>query len=197
MPDEIITNLYTSGGEFETEDGKEYRGLYHRYLTNEIYTESDWNPRTSKKLKPLIKKINKDTPYADLKRSLKTNFLQPVPVTINITQADRKTGYIPRYFLKKINELLFIEINEPYFKAWQNGRIDSNIFNGVEIRWYISGTVNDETQGVVRIKGVYTKNTEQIEYAERFLPGISSILTDPLQYYSDNTFDIPADINQR
>ena len=77
MPDEIITNLYTSGGEFETEDGKEYRGMYHRYLTNEIYTEANWDPRISKKLKPLIRKVNKDTPYADLKRNLKTSFLQP------------------------------------------------------------------------------------------------------------------------
>ena len=197
MPDEIITNLYTSGGEFETEDGKEYRGLYHRYLTNEIYTEADWNPRTSKKLKPLIKKVGKDTPYAELKRSLKTNFLQPVPVTINITQADRKIGYVSRYFLKKINELLFIEINELYFKAWQNNRIDSNVFTAVEIRWYVSGPVNDEIQGIVTVKGVRTKNTEQIAYAESRLPGISSILTDPLQYYSDNTFQIPVDINQR
>jgi hypothetical protein len=197
MPDEIITNLYTSGGEFETEDGKEYRGMYHRYLTNEIYTESNWDPRLSKKLKPLIRKINKDTPYADLKRNLKTNFLQPTPALINVSQADRKVGYVSRYFLKKINESLFIEIDALQFKAWQNGRIDPNSYFGVEIRWYVSGLVNDEKQGVVLIKGVYTKNTEQIAYAERFLPGISSILTDPLQYYADDTFIIPPDINQR
>lgn len=197
MPDEIIANLYTSGGEFETEDGKEYRGMYHRYLTNEIYTESNWDPRLSKKLKPLIRKINKDTPYADLKRNLKTNFLQPTPALINVSQADRKVGYVSRYFLKKINESLFIEIDALQFKAWQNGRIDPNSYFGVEIRWYVSGLVNDEKQGVVLIKGVYTKNTEQIAYAERFLPGISSILTDPLQYYADDTFIIPPDINQR
>ena len=197
MPDEIITNLYTSGGEFETEDGKEYRGMYHRYLTNEIYTEANWDPRLSKKLKPLIRKINKDTPYADLKRNLKTNFLQPTPALINVSQADRKVGYVSRYFLKKINESLFIEIDALQFKAWQNGRIDPNSYFGVEIRWYVSGLVNDEKQGVVLIKGVYTKNTEQIAYAERFLPGISSILTDPLQYYADDTFIIPPDINQR
>ena len=108
MPDEIITNLYTSGGEFETTDGKEYRGMYHRYLTNEIYTEANWDPRISKKLKPLIRKVNKDTPYADLKRNLKTSFLQPNPIVVNITQSDRKIGYITRYFLKKLNELLFV-----------------------------------------------------------------------------------------
>ena len=197
MPDEIITNLYTSGGEFETEDGKEYRGLYHRYLTNEIYTESDWNPKISKKLKPLIKRINKNTPYAELKRNLRTTYFQPNPIIVNISQSNKKIGYISRYFFKKINELLFTEVDSTQFKAWQSGQIDPNTYFGVQIIWYITGPVNDETQGVVRIKGVYTKNTEQIEYAERFLPGISSILTDPLQYYSDNTFDIPADINQR
>jgi hypothetical protein len=189
MPDEIITNLYTSGGEFETEDGNEYRGMYHRYLTNEIYTEANWDPRISKKLKPLIRKVNKDTPYSELKRNLKTSFLQPNPIVVSITQSDIKTGYIFRYFVKKLNEL--------QFKAWQNGRIDPNSYFGVQIRWYISGPVNDETQGVVTIKGVRTKNTEQIAYAQRFIPGISNVLTDPLQYYSDNTFKIPVDINQR
>ena len=197
MPDEIITNLYTSGGEFETEDGKEYRGMYHRYLTNEIYTEANWDPRLSKKLKSLIRKINKDTPYAELKRNLKTSFLQPTPALINVSQTDRKVGYISRYFLKKNNELLFIEIDALQFKAWQNGRIDPNSYFGVEIRWYVSGPVNDEKQGIVMVKGVRTKNTEQIAYAQRFLPGIDIILTDPLQYYSDNTFKIPVDINQR
>ena len=197
MPDEIITNLYTSGGEFETEDGNEYRGMYHRYLTNEIYTEANWDPRISKKLKPLIRKVNKDTPYSELKRNLKTSFLQPNPIVVSITQSDIKTGYISRYFVKKLNELLFVEIDELQFKAWQNGRIDPNSYFGVQIRWYISGPVNDETQGVVTIKGVRTKNTEQIAYAQRFIPGISNVLTDPLQYYSDNTFKIPVDINQR
>ena len=108
-----------------------------------------------------------------------------------------KTYFHGEVVLKKINELLFIEINELYFKAWQNNRIDSNVFTAVEIRWYISGPVNDETQGIVTVKGVRTKNTEQIAYAESRLPGISSILTDPLQYYSDNTFQIPVDINQK
>ena len=197
MPDEIITNLYTSGGEFETEDGNEYRGMYHRYLTNEIYTEANWDPRISKKLKPLIRKVNKDTPYSELKRNLKTSFLQPNPIVVSITQSDIKTGYISRYFFKKLNESLFVEIDELQFKAWQNGRIDPNSYFGVQIRWYISGPVNDETQGVVTIKGVRTKNTEQIAYAQRFIPGISNVLTDPLQYYSDNTFKIPVDINQR
>ncbi len=197
MPDEIITNLYTSGGEFETEDGKEYRGMYHRYLTNEIYTEANWDPKISKKLKPLIRKVNKDTPYTELKRNLKTSFLQPNAIVVRITQSDIKTGYISRYFFKKLNDSLFVEIDELQFKTWQNGRIDPNSYFGVQIRWYISGTVNDETQGVVTVKGVRTKNTEQIAYAERFVPGISNVLTDPLQYYSDNTFKIPVDINQR
>ena len=151
MPDEIITNLYTSGGEFETEDGNEYRGMYHRYLTNEIYTEANWDPRISKKLKPLIRKVNKDTPYTDLK-NLKINFLQPKPIIVNIKQSDRKTGYITRYFLKKINEMLFVEIDSLQFKAWQNSRIDPNVYYGVQIRWYISGPVNDEKQGVVTVK---------------------------------------------
>jgi hypothetical protein len=175
----FISDFETTAAELAIEKG------YHYVICGHIH-----EPK-------LIRKVNKDTPYSELKRNLKTSFLQPNPIVVSITQSDIKTGYISRYFVKKLNELLFVEIDELQFKAWQNGRIDPNSYFGVQIRWYISGPVNDETQGVVTVKGVRTKNTEQIAYAQRFIPGISNVLTDPLQYYSDNTFKIPVDINQR
>jgi hypothetical protein len=83
------------------------------------------------------------------------------------------------------------------YSAWLANQIDPYAYAAVSINWYINGNIEDEKNGLVIIKGVQTKNTEQIAYAETRLPGISSILTDPLQYYSDNTFQIPVDINQR
>ena len=47
---QITKNLYTTGSEWQTEDGVEYIGSYHTYITSETYTQSDWNEATSKKL---------------------------------------------------------------------------------------------------------------------------------------------------
>ena len=47
---EIENNLYTFGAEWMYESGVIYVGLYHKYSTGEVYTESVWNVQTSKKL---------------------------------------------------------------------------------------------------------------------------------------------------
>ena len=48
--DEITNNLYTSGMQYMLQDNTEYRGLYHTYLTGEVYTGATWDSKTSKKL---------------------------------------------------------------------------------------------------------------------------------------------------
>ncbi len=68
--DEIHNNLYTSGSEWMLEDNTEFKGLYHRYNTGEVYTEKMYIEGLSNKLiqfkqqdktniiyKKLIKKI--------------------------------------------------------------------------------------------------------------------------------------------
>ena len=50
---QIQKKLYTQGKEWmELENWGEYRGYYHKYITGEVFTESEWNPKTSKKLVP-------------------------------------------------------------------------------------------------------------------------------------------------
>jgi hypothetical protein len=50
-------------------------------------------------------------------------------------------------------------------------------------------------QNGVLAPGVVEKNFQEIRKAEMELPGISLILTNPIQYYSDSDFVIPKDIN--
>ena len=195
MPDEIIENLYTAGGEFETEDKVEYRGLYHRYITNEAYTGSTWNSKTSKKLVPLIQRITRDKTYETIKATLKTKYQTVKSAIPVITNDNRAAGKFNSYFFKKVNELVFIESNELQFNNWVSRNIDPNAFNAVKIEWTISGERLDTKRGPILIKGVISKNNDQITYAESVLPGIRVILNDPLQYYIDNTFIIPVDIN--
>jgi hypothetical protein len=195
-PEEIITNLYTPGGQFETEDGVEYKGPYHRYITNEIYTGAAWNPDTSRKLRLYVKRVPRDTEYEKLKPRLKTRFFKPQSAPVVISEADRKVGMIYRYLAQKINDRIITEINEFQFNAWQSQKIDPNLYACVKIEWYITGERDDQKKGISIQKGVVTKNLEQIRYAETVIPGIKTVLNNPLQFYSDNTFIIPVDINQ-
>ena len=196
LPEEIITNLYTYGEEFQTADGIEYKGLYHRYLTSEVYTQPLWNSKTSEKLFTYTKKQKRDTVYEQLKKDLKTKYN-----TINIaksspTPTDYNTSFISRYFLQQVNNLKIVEVDVIQFGDWSSGRIDPNLYNGIQITWYISGIVNDTYKGSTLVKGVRSKNIQQMQFANKTLPGITNLLSNPTQYYSDTDFVVPKDINK-
>lgn len=194
-PEEITTNLFTNGKEWQTEDGVEYRGSYHRYITKEVYTGAVWNAKTSKRLKPYISEITRDLTYASLKSRLRTKFIMPWQVTPVITTDDRAHGSINRYFIKKINDGVIFEIDNTQYEAHRSNVIDSNMFYTVKLIWYITGMVNDETAGAVVKQGVRTKNLTQIAYANQTMPGLSTLLTDPLQFYTDDNYKVPPAIN--
>jgi hypothetical protein len=195
MPEEITTNLYTTGGRFQTEDGVEYKGSYHQYITGEVYTGATWNVATSKRLVRLETTLPRDITYGKLKSKLRTKFVTPQSVNRTPSVSDYKTGYFDRYFLKKCNVLIFLEVDSLQYTAWQSGLIDSAAFNAVTFRWFISGNIEDTRTATSTQPGVRTKNITQIQYAQQQLPGISLVLTDPLQYYADADYSVPRDIN--
>jgi hypothetical protein len=195
MPEEITTNLYTTGGQFQTEDGVEYKGSYHRYITGEIYTGPSWNIKTSKRLVRLETTLPRDATYNKLKPLLRTKFITPQPVNRVPTAVEYKIGYFDRYILKKCNELTFIEVDALQYELWRIGRIDASAFSAVTFRWFISGNIEDTRGTMSDQPGVRTKNNIQIQYAQEQLPGITTVLTDPLQYYADVDYSVPRDIN--
>ncbi len=64
-----------------------------------------------------------------------------------------------------------------------------------QIKWYITGPKQDQFTAGATTKGVVTKNIEQINLAKVKLTGITKLLSDPLQYYTDSDFIAPTDIN--
>jgi hypothetical protein len=197
MPDEIISNLYTVGQEFQLADGTEYIGLYHRYTTNEVYTNAVWNSKTSVRLFPYVRVTKDARIYKTLKTELKTKFIPPQPYTCMVTNSDIANGYITRYFIKKVNESKIIEINESQYNLWNSSTIDRNLYDAIKLIWFITGDKTDKKIGTAVKKGVVTKNLSQIQYGKRKIPNLESILTDPLQYYTDTDFIVPVDINAR
>jgi hypothetical protein len=192
--DEITANLYTMGGEWMTTDDVEYKGLYHTYATGEIYTQGTWNQNTSVKLIPYERidpaaKIFKQLTNIDVKYDSIQTYV------VNVTEQNRLDGYISRYFIKKINETSITEIDSTQFNAWISGQIDNNVYVAVEIIWRITGNQTTQYVNGVQLPGVSESNLQRIQNAERVIPGISSKLSNPLEYYSDVTYNVPRDIN--
>jgi hypothetical protein len=197
--DEITTNLYTSGQELMTLDNKEYVGLYHTYTTGETYTEPSWKLGISKQLIPYAEQStgsNKNIIYQQLTNFANdAKYIAPKSVSPQIKKQDILNGSIRRFFLKKHNETNIIEINQVQYQQWQNGIIDTKLYDAVQLTWFITGNINDETiNGFVK-EGVASKNKKQLTLASKQFPLITSHLTNLTELYVDATFIVPADIN--
>ena len=193
--DEITNNLYTSGSELMSELGSNYIGLYHAYnSTGETYSGATWNPVTSIKLIPYTKPDPTLNAYKSLKKP-KTSFKNVETYKLTISEQNRFDGVVIRFFLKKVNETLFIEVSEQTWTDWQSNKIDRNLYEGVHLNWYITGPIEDTSSKGVFKPGVISRNKKQIAAAEFTLPGISKKLTNPLQFYTDTDFVVPRDIN--
>ena len=92
---QITKNLYTTGSEWQTEDGVEYIGSYHTYITSETYTQSDWNEATSKKLVKYEQANQNVVQYQKLK-NIALKFETPQSSIVRITNQDRLNGFITK-----------------------------------------------------------------------------------------------------
>ena len=125
-PEETITDQYTIGKEYMTQDRIEYIGLYHRYLTGEVYTQ----PVFSKQSRKLIKykeESNSSKLYRKNKSKLKTKFQTPVEHRIQITNEDIKNKSITRNILKNVSSKKLIEISDDNVKLYNKQKIDKNL----------------------------------------------------------------------
>ena len=194
---EITDNLYTSGLEWMLqENNTEYIGLYHQYLTGEVFTEATWNPNLSQKLIPYETKDSKTYIYTKLKPDIITKYVNANAIYVNITAEDRKTGYIYRYFIKRYDHKQAIETSEADYQKWLSSDIDPVLYQSVKIKWIITGQKQTTDINGIKTIGVYEQNSETIKNTEITMPGISATLSNPLQYYSDTDFIVPTDINQ-
>ena len=193
---EITTDLYTPGKQWMTTNNVEYIGLYHKYLTGEVYTKPQWQPDISVILIPYIDNIisNKNMPYSKLKPEIQLSRTSPTAHNVVATVNDYRRGLLQRFFIKKRNDNAIIEINKQQFDLWKSDEIDKKLYIAIEIAWYIAGPIHDITSGIT-VLGVATLNLQQIKLAAKTIPEIATYLTDPLQFYTDTEYTVPKDIN--
>tara|TARA_R110002153_G_scaffold24034_1_gene77060 strand:- start:495 stop:1118 length:624 start_codon:yes stop_codon:yes gene_type:complete len=193
--DEITNNLYAFNNELMYSNGVEYIGLYHKYTTGEIYSQPSWNRNTSRKL-ITYENLNTDRyKYKQLNPDINVTFQSLILKPVSITSSDISRGFVIRYFIQKQNSKNIIEIDQSQFDKWKASQIDNIMYNAIKLPWYISGQKTDSSNGPVKLLGVVTKNLNQIKLATKRMPGISSKLSNPLEYYTDVDFITPTDIN--
>ena len=170
----IQTNLYTAGGEYYIEGvTKDYVGYYHKLyngkvhsgknpndapiyvltpirdyneesigLYNKVYVSNTLESYTYGKLAGVDLKISKDTPQLF--------FTKP-------TEQDYELGEFQRYFCKKRNESIFLEISKITYNRLnqQDSTIDFQPWMPFSIPWELVGEKNKVTsinQNIILLK---------------------------------------------
>jgi hypothetical protein len=160
----IVTDLYTRGGEFSISiTGAEYTGYYYKLYNGTFFTGKTPNDGPSQELIPLVETITEDDPLV-VTLSKDTNpVLQryvgllgrdpedkklPTPYYPKPTKQDYELGEIQRYFSKKINDNLFIEINSTDFEnlSSENSSYLWQYYTTFSIPWEISGIKEEVEQ---------------------------------------------------
>jgi hypothetical protein len=192
--EETRNNLYTFGDEWQTADGLEYRGSYHQYITTqETFTEPEWKPGISRALVPIQRISPLNAAYKQL-ASPQTAYQSPQPVKLEITAQNRADGFIMRYFMKKINETLIVELSKEQYTAYQNRQIDNNMYIAGTVKWQITGPIETQTTPYLK-PGVTELNTKAIASLKQTMPSISVKLSNLTEYYTDTDFIVPKNIN--
>ena len=172
----IQKGLYTSGCEWMFEDGTEYTGQYHRYSnTKEVFTESYFIKDVSKKL----------IPFYDLNVGFQNNIFDynvlteniedytpeltiPDPYFLQPNQEDYDNGFVKRYFYKRKGSTTINEIDKTGFSD-----LDSPYYQKIELKWKISGPLNDTTEET----GIIDTNLRTILLYKNEFTGLERYLT--------------------
>ena len=125
---QITPNQYTNGGEFKIKStGQNYAGYYFITSTGQRYTGRNQNDNPVLELTSLTTNLNntnlnlpevitlEDITYNNI-IAAPTNIIYKPAYNPNIpTQQDYQIGEYRRYFCKKTNEILYLEINQNTF----------------------------------------------------------------------------------
>ena len=150
---QITTPLYTNGDEF-TLDGKDYAGYYWADSNGSSFSgKSPQNPPNNLLLpKPTPTDLEVEPPesffksnpeYYNAKRQ-KFNSSAPQPPTPSVTfptNGEYETGEFQRYFVRKRNEMKYVEINKTTYKQYtsRSQSVQWQLYAPIQINWILTG----------------------------------------------------------
>ena len=150
---QISTPLYTSGREFLL-NGKNYVGNYWVNSQGSSYSgKSPQNPPnylltrvqqtlTAEDVQPPSTFVD-DKFYYNAKNK-DFNLIAPSPPTPSVTfptEEEYQTGEFQRYFVRKRNEIKYIEINNATYKQYvnKNQAVQWSLYAPIQINWVLTG----------------------------------------------------------
>jgi hypothetical protein len=187
---QVKTNLYTTGGDFrlqnsttpykgyyyQTSDGKYFSGRTpNESPTFELIKISPSLPTTNLSEDLLVENLPVNDYYTiedGYARSTNLSFNQEAPSPPKqtypvLTDNDYKLGEFQRYFLKKGNEIKFLEISLEDYRKYVNQDKDVmfELYTPIQINWILTG----EKEQVYRVNQSIVARTER----EQNLPGFT------------------------
>ena len=174
IPKSKVKTLTTDGGEFLVKKtGDSYSGPYLKTSNNTYYAGADLNDLS---VQLVLSSENEVLPefgnsfncikYISRKQEIYNNLKKTkiVPASKNIpSENDYKRGYFIRYFLVRVNDLDYKEINvNIYNEMLMKNQIDRNLYFKGQIKWALSGDV-------------YKINTNNLLLLEKKHPGIMNL----------------------
>lgn len=191
---QIKPNLYTNGGEFAyANTNQEYIGYYFKISTGKYFSGRNQDDRPNEELLSIntdittnetLLSINQAVVVIDPVYSYVTN--TPVPPATFIpsfnpnhpNQQDYQNGEFRRFFCKKINEVIYIEINQDTFDKLvaKNPQILWQLYQPFFIDWKLTGDKQQVAQ-------VNRNSTELVIFRNKFFGLNEYLKLDFLKYY--------------
>ena len=153
---QIKPNLYTNGGEFAiATTNQEYVGYYFKTSTGKYYTGRNQDDRPNEELTSLVTDATTINTSLSIESAvtvvdpiysyITSSPISPTPVfapTYNPslpTQQDYQNTEFQRYFCKKTNEIIYIEINKDQFDKLvaKDPQILWQLYKPFTITWHI------------------------------------------------------------
>ena len=164
---QIKTNLYTNGGEYAIlSSGQNYTGYYFKTSTGKYFTgktpqdlpnqefisstiSSVFSETPSQTLLNVDAEEVKNIPYIDLSNTNinKISYLPYYSPQLP-TQQNYQNGVFRRYFCKKTNEIIYIEIDLNQYKnlVTKNPQILWQLYEPFNISWQLTGDKQQTAQ---------------------------------------------------
>lgn len=151
---QILTDLYTNGGEFLNSNGSSYIGPYYELSTGQIFSGINPNDPLTEELTTittpieipeqeanLYSRVISNSPYVNLINSNTNPILIPKYIATLPTSEEYNKGLFIRYFCKKVNELIYIEIDKEQYDLIisQSSTILWQLYIPFELTWIITG----------------------------------------------------------
>ena len=194
---QIKTNLYTNGNEYAfIDNGDIYQGFYYKTSTGEYFTGRTPDDRPNIQIIPLAQSTEVITNNVSFRYNINQNSsvifpyeggFQEDPTSIQIvpyyiaptpTQQDYQNGEFRRYFCKKGNEILYLEINQTQYDllVTKNPSILFSLYEPFNLPWKLTGT-QEEVEKINRNIVELTSKRLQLPQLGRYLKD------DYLKYY--------------